>query len=75
MRVLSSNIFYDHLVTEHVPGIGGEMAEWIGDAGHNLLKHLKPSLERNLLEKANTAIVRAADTKEVRLSFGSWLPK
>jgi hypothetical protein len=75
MRVLSSNIYYDHLVTEHVLGIGGDMAEWIGDAGHSLLKHLKPSVERNLLQKANAAIVRAADTKEVRVSLGSWLSK
>jgi hypothetical protein len=75
MRVLKSDVRYDHFVTENIAGIGGEMAEWIGDAGHGLLKAIRPSLERNLLEKANAAIVRAADTKEVRLSLGKWFPK
>jgi hypothetical protein len=73
-RVLRSDVRYDHFVTEHVVGVGGELAEWIGDAGHNLLKAVRPSLERNLLEKANAAIVRAADTKEVRVSLGKWFP-
>jgi hypothetical protein len=75
MRVLSAKLEYDHFVTEHVAGVGGEMAEWIGDAGLGLMKQIKPSLERNALQKAGAAIVRAADTKEVRLSLGSLFPK
>jgi hypothetical protein len=62
-------------VTEHVAGVGGELAEWIGDAGHNLMKHIKPSIEHHLLEKANAAIVKAADTKEVRISLTKWFAK
>lgn len=75
MRVLSSRIDYGDFVTEHALGVGGEVAEWIGDAGHRLLKLVKPSLEQKLLEKANAAIVKAADTKEVRVSLGGLLPK
>jgi hypothetical protein len=33
------------------------------------VKQLKPSLERKLLEKGNAAIVKAADSKEVRVSL------
>ena len=69
LRVLKSDVRYDRFVTEHVAGVGGDMAEWLGDKGHRLLKKIKPSLEKNLLEKANASIVRAADTKEVRLSL------
>ena len=47
-------------------------AEWIGDAGLGLMNRLRPSLEHRMLEKAGAAIVRAADTKEVRISFGRW---
>ncbi len=75
MRVLSSRIDYGDFVTEHALGVGGEMAEWIGDAGHQLLKMVKPSLEHKLLDKASAAIVKAADTKEVRVSLGGWFPK
>ncbi len=75
MRVLAASVGYDNFVTEHVAGVGGELAEWLGDAGHGLMHHLKPSIERHLLEKANAAIVRAADTKEVRISLAKWFAK
>lgn len=75
MRVLEAKLEYDHFVTEHVAGVGGEIAEWIGDAGLGLMKQIKPSLERNALQQAGTSIVRAADTKEVRLSLGGLFSK
>jgi len=75
IRVLKSDVRYDRFVTEHVAGVGGDMAEWLGDKGHRLLKKIKPSLEKNMLEKANIAIVRAADTKEVRVGFGKLFSK
>ncbi len=37
------------------------------------MKKFKPDLERDLLAKANAAIVKAADTKEVRVSLGGLL--
>jgi hypothetical protein len=69
LRVVHSDIRYGNLVITHVPGIGGDLAKALGDALHEVVKALKPSLERKLLEKANAAIVKAADTKEIRLSF------
>jgi hypothetical protein len=69
LRVLGSDIHYDKLVVTHVPGIGGDMAQVLGDAIHTAVKQLKPSLERKLLEKGNAAIVKAADSKEVRISL------
>jgi hypothetical protein len=70
MRILSSDLKYDNLVVTHLPGIGGDLAQVLGDGLHSAVKQLRPSLERTLLEKANAAIVKAADTKEVRLSLG-----
>jgi len=49
--------------------------EAIGDATHKLLKQIKPSLERDLVEKANAAIVKAASDKEVRVGFSSLMKK
>jgi hypothetical protein len=69
LRVVSSDLQYDNLVVTHVPGLGGDAAQILGDAVHNAVKKLKPSLERKLLDKGNAAIVKAADSKEIRISF------
>lgn len=73
MRVLSSDLKYDNLVVTHVPGVGGDLAKALGDGIHSAIKQLHPSLERKMLERANAAIVKAADTKEVRVSLSKLL--
>ena len=70
MRVLDAKLTYDDLVVEHTAGVGGEVAEMLGEAVHGMVKQLRPSLERDMLEKANRAIVKAGDTKEVKLGLG-----
>lgn len=74
-RVARSDVGYDNLVFEHVGGLGGEAAQLLGDAIHNGIEKLHPDLEANLLGKANAAIVKAADTKEVRVSLLKLLKK
>jgi hypothetical protein len=74
-RVLQSDVGYENLVVEHVAGLGGEAAKLLGEAVHAGMKQWHPSLERRLLEKANAAIVKAGDTKEVRLGVSSLLGK
>jgi len=73
MRVLKSDLRYDHLVVEHVAGIGGSGAKVLGDALQSHMKQWHPSVERDLLAKANAAIVKAADTREIRLGLGALL--
>jgi hypothetical protein len=73
LRVTKAQVWYKDLEFDRVAGIGGDAAPILGEALHDALNRWKPSLERNLLAKANTAIVKAADTKEVRLSLGSLL--
>jgi hypothetical protein len=75
LRVVQANTSYDRLVVEHINGIGGEAAELIGDALHGGLNRWHPSLERDLLAKANAAIEKSADTKEVRVSLEALLKK
>jgi hypothetical protein len=69
-RVTQAQVAYDNLVVEHTAGVGGTAAQLLGQMTHGLMDRVKPDLERNALEKANAAIVKAADTKEVRLSLG-----
>jgi hypothetical protein len=69
LRVVKSKLGYDHLVVEHIAGVGGDAAKQLGKTAHECLQQWHPSVERKLLEKAEAAIVKAGDTKEVRLSL------
>lgn len=73
MRATDGRLSYDQFKVEHTAGVGGDMAKLLGDAAHNLLNQVRPSIERNMLEKAGKAIVQAADTKDVKLSLGKLL--
>jgi hypothetical protein len=68
LRVLAADLRYDNFVTEHAAGVGGEAAKLLGEAIKDGVEQLHPSLERHLLEKADAALVKAGDTKEVRVS-------
>lgn len=70
LRVLSADLRYDNFKLEHVAGLGGDAAELLGDTARWTVRHVKPSLERDLLAKANAAIVKAGQRKEVRLGLG-----
>ncbi|OAI46238.1 hypothetical protein AYO44_11705 [Planctomycetaceae bacterium SCGC AG-212-F19] len=74
-RVVRADVGYEKFDLEHINGIGGDLAELIGDALHGGLKRFHPSLERDLLAKANAAIEKAADTKEVRVTLTELLKK
>ena len=75
LRVLRSESGYDNFVVEHIAGLGGEAAKLLGDAARGSLKQWRPSMERELLAKADAAIVKAGDTKEVRVSLSKLLSK
>ena len=75
LRVTKAQVSYDHLVVEHIAGIGGTAARLLGDALHSGLRQWKPSIERNLLARTEAAIVRAADTREVRIGLGGLVKK
>jgi hypothetical protein len=70
LRVLEADLRYDHLVCEHIAGFGGTPARLVGELIVASLKKYHPSLERKLLARANAAIVKAGDTKEVRIGLG-----
>lgn len=75
LRVLGAESGYDNFVVEHIAGVGGEAAKLLGDAARGSLKKWHPSMERELLAKINAAVVKAGDTKEVRLSLSKLLGK
>jgi hypothetical protein len=64
-----AKIFYDGLTIDHTAGLDGEDAKKVGDLVIDLVKSVKPDLEKQLLEKGNAAIVKAAGTKEIKLEL------
>jgi hypothetical protein len=75
LRVLQAESGYDNFVVEHIAGLGGEAAKLLGDAARNSIQQWRPSMERELLAKLDAAIVKAGDTKEVRVSLSKLLGK
>jgi hypothetical protein len=75
LRVLQAESGYDNFVVEHIAGLGGEAAKLLGDAARGSLKQWRPSMERELLARADAAIVKAGDTKEVRVSLSKLFDK
>jgi len=68
IKIIEAHLAYDNLKTEHIAGVGGEAARVLGDAVKGGLDKWKPDMERDLLAKADAAIVKAGQAKEVRLS-------
>lgn len=75
LHVTKATVGYDNFVTEHAGGLGGEAARLLGDAVRGSLNKWDPGLERELLAKANAAIEKAADTRDVRISAYDLLKK
>src|SRR5262249_16095279 len=73
IRATSARLGYQHRAVEHIGGVGGDGAKILGEAIYKLLHQLHPSLEPQLLAKADQTIVKAADTKEIRLGLESFL--
>jgi hypothetical protein len=73
VRVTEAKLTYWDLECEHTLGMGGDAAKLLGKAVHEVMKKVKPDMEKGLLEKANAAVVKAADTKEVKVELSNLL--
>jgi hypothetical protein len=69
LQVTKAEVFYEKLVVDHTAGLNGEAAKAIGDLTIQIVKAIKPNLEKDLLEKADAAIVKAAQKKELTLTL------
>ncbi len=73
LHVVRAECRYENLVIEHIAGVGGEAARLFGESAIACIHRCKPSLERRLLDKADAAIVKAGDTKEIRIGLSRLL--
>lgn len=73
LRVKKADFNYTGLHVTHVLGFGGDGADLVGRALEKMIKQWKPGLRRDLLSKANAAILKAGKAREVRLGFSQLL--
>lgn len=74
-RATEAKVGYTDLVCEHALGVNGKPAELLGKTAIQVMRAVAPRVERDLLAKANQAVLKAADTKEVRVALDAFLPK
>jgi len=73
LRVTDADVFYEKLVVDHTAGVDGDAAKAIGDVLIDLVKAVKPEIEKELREKAEMAIVKAVGIREFKLALNSML--
>jgi hypothetical protein len=69
VKVTDAKLFYDKIVIDHTAGLDGADAKAAGDFVIDLVKAIKPDLEKQLLDKANAAILKAANEKEIKIQL------
>jgi hypothetical protein len=75
VRATEARVGYSELVCEYTLGVSGKPAALLGKAAFEVMKKVAPQVERDLLAKANAAVLKTADTKEVRVEFDKLLAK
>ena len=75
LKVRKADVGYENLVTEHIFGIGGDGAKFIGDLVVDIVKQFMPSLEKRLLDRLEHSLVKALDNKEVKVGVGKFFDK
>lgn len=72
LRVHQCQLTYDHLVVEHLAGLGGSGARLLGEVLRSSLHRFAPQIERHLEERLQASLVRALEQRPVRLSWQAW---
>lgn len=69
LKATGAELFYENLEVDHTAGVGGDLAEILGETLIRLAKAIQPDLEKELLDRANAAIVKAAGTRELHVAL------
>jgi hypothetical protein len=69
LRVTDADLFYEKLVVDHTAGVDGDAARVIGNVLIDLVKAVKPDVEKELREKAEAAVVKAVGIREFKVAL------
>lgn len=69
-KATDAELSYDELVIDKAAGFDGPVMKALAEQVVQTVKTVKPDLEKDLLEKANAAILKAAGTREFKVAMG-----
>ena len=69
IKATDAKVFYDKVVIDHTAGLDGDDAKKAGDFVLELVKAVKPDLEKQLLDKANASVLKAVGSKEIKVQL------
>jgi hypothetical protein len=73
LKATGAELSYEKLEIDHTAGLDGDAAKSLGEVMIRVAKTIKPDVEKDLLEKANAAIVKAAGTRELHVALDQLL--
>jgi len=73
LRVTDADLFHEKIVVDHTAGVDGDAAKAIGNVLLDVVKTVKPDIEKELREKAEAAIVKAVGIREFKLTLDQLL--
>jgi hypothetical protein len=73
LKVVKATFRWSEFHMEHAAGLGGDAAALIGDLVEKYITDWRPSLEREFIAKAEAAVLKAGQARELRLALGKWL--
>jgi hypothetical protein len=71
LKITKATVRMNDFVVEHTAGIGGTGAKLIGEGIEGIVKEAQPGLQERLQERMEAALVKAGDTRDIRLGFGA----
>lgn len=72
-KATGAKVGYSDFVCEHTLAMNGKPAEVLGKAAFEVVKKVAPQVEKDLLAKADAAVLKAAAAKDVRVEFDKLL--
>ncbi len=69
IKVTDAKLFHDKIYIDHTAGLDGPDAQKAGDFVLEVAKIVKPDLEKQLLDKANAAVMKAVGSKEIKVQL------
>ena len=73
LRVTDADLYHEKLIVDHTAGLDGDAAKAFGDVLLDVVKAIKPNLEKDLRDKAEAAIVKAVGIREFKLALDQLL--
>jgi len=73
IHILEARLDYTDVVVDHILGLDGKAARVVGDGIREVVSRFKPDFEEQLRRKAETAVIRVMENRELCIALDEWL--